>query len=134
MFAGIKVFLVVFFGVLPYLLSLAVWLFLCYKLACNFFNKTIVEVSSLKVEVRHQPLPWAGNRKVETQTLSQVYAGIQKKKIEGTKYHQITVVALLKDGRKIELLDSGLNREKAIFIAEFLQKHLQLQPHPVVSK
>ena len=129
--AGIKGFSVVLVGMLPDLSFLVVWLFFCFIFAWNFLNKTMVEVSSLKVDVRHHPFPWCRNRKVDTQTLRQVYAGIQKKEFEGMKYHQITVFALLKDGRKIKLLDSGLNREKAMFIADFLQKHLQLEPHSV---
>lgn len=52
---------------------LAVGLFLSYFVLCSLFNRTTVELTAERLLVRHCPLPWRGNRTVDTSEIDQLY-------------------------------------------------------------
>jgi hypothetical protein len=90
--------------------------------------------SRQSVTVRHHPLPWPGQRTIESGNLRQVYCYSKNQENPHEPNYKYTVNIILRDGRIIQLVAAGVDQEQALFIAEIIQKRLILKPHPAVAE
>jgi hypothetical protein len=98
--------------------SLALWL-----------NWTRIVVSPDAISVRHGPLPWPGNRKLEASKCRRLYWDEKEYRGKGGTTRLYEVCASTRDGRTVKLLDgfTGLTREQACFVVEELEATLGLR-------
>ncbi|MBI3926660.1 MAG: hypothetical protein HY319_14050 [Armatimonadetes bacterium] len=102
---------------------LAVGVGLTYTVLCGFFNKTEIRVDSGSLQVRHAPLPWPGQVSVPSRDLDQLFA-VEKIGSKGSRSYELC--ALLKDGRRVKLLDNASSSDEALYIEQQVEKHLHI--------
>ncbi|MCP4131604.1 MAG: hypothetical protein GY754_11550 [bacterium] len=110
----------------------AVGIGLAYYTLAGFFNRTIITAGMGHLEVRHGPIPWKGNRKLNTMEIEQLYC---KEKISngknGTSYSYELHVILTGNKPKLKLLKRLQEAEQALFIEQELEKFLGIKDKPV---
>ena len=139
-------FLVSFYGRLPPDAHLMAFLFplihvgvgvgLIYSALAGFFNHTHIFVSPLLMEVRHRPLPWLGNKKVDATELKQLYAKDKiSKSHDGDGVGRTTVTyevrAVTNGGQNIRIVGGLATQEQALAIEQQIEKYLKLKDAPV---
>jgi hypothetical protein len=114
------------------LLFAAVAIVLTYGTLTRWVNRTRIIVDRETVTVRHGPLPWLGNKKLEASTCRQFYRNEVEHRGKGGPTRTYEVCALTRDGRIVKLLDglSGLTSDQAFFIAQQLEEYLGLRGSP----
>lgn len=114
------------------LLHVAVGVGLTYRTLAGFLNKTWITVADGEVTVRHGPLPWLGNRKVPPGEIQQLYC----EQIKGKNGHSssYTLSAVLRDGRKIDLIKSLPNAAQVLYFEQRIEEHLGIEPAPVAGE
>ncbi len=56
-----------------YVFFLVASFFVAYYSVASFFNKTYIFADKAKIEIRHRPVPWPGDLKLDTTDISQCY-------------------------------------------------------------
>jgi hypothetical protein len=106
---------------------------LTYLVLAGLLNHTIVQVRGTELTVRHGPIPWRGNRRVDVANIVQLYCDLANSSW-GREWNfifpQYNVNALLANERKLKLL-SALRRDQALFYEERLEEWLGIEPYPV---
>ncbi len=110
---------------------LAVGLGLTYYVLCGFLNSSTVQVSSSEISVRHQPLPWPGNRRLNVDEVRELFADTKRnahRDDDGYRRTSIThcVSAILRDGTKINLVGNLRDGDEAQYLSRLLQQRLRL--------
>lgn len=107
----------------PVFTCAVVWLL--YSVTAQMFNRTRISVSHARIVVRHGPLPWLGNREVETGNIKQIFTRInpgRRRRPAAQLLNSYDVLALTRNGDTIELLSGlGLTSEQASFIERKLE-------------
>lgn len=118
------------FKVFP-ILHVAVGIGLTYFTLALFFNRTVLTVENGLLSVQHGPLPWPGNKTIETSDIDQLYC--REKIRHGKNGPQVTyhLNAITTDGRKVDIV-SGLDEaDQALYLEQRLEEHLRLIDRPV---
>lgn len=101
-------------------LHLAAGIGVTYAAIAGLVNTTVITAAQGLLEIRHGPLPWLGNRRVEARQLNQLYA---KRVVNRSKHGTHTSYQLrahTQDGKDIKLV--GVEREdQALFIQQRLE-------------
>jgi hypothetical protein len=96
--------------------------------AAGWLNRTHIVVSRGKLTVRHEPVPWPGNKVLEVSNFKQLYA---KKTVtrssKGGKSVSYGVNALTVGGQDLQLVGGLQNGEQAHFIEQQIEKYLGIQ-------
>lgn len=112
---------------LLFLLQVGVGIFITYCVIAGWFNKTNILVGKNMMEINHQPIPWVGNKRLNTQEVKGFYT---KEKIVYTQEARTThydLYAIMKSGKEIKLL-RGLNKsEQARYIKQEIEKYLGIE-------
>ena len=108
-------------------------LIMIYYVLTGYINKTTVMVDHSQVTVRHGPLPWWGNRQLNTAEIVQLYT-----KQNLSRYHRgnawtgnFEVHAVLKQGTHQKLLSGLDSSEHALFSEQVLEDYLGIVDYPV---
>ncbi|MBI5624469.1 MAG: hypothetical protein HY924_11885 [Elusimicrobia bacterium] len=109
----------------------AVGLGLTYYVLCGFLNKTRIRVSRSELTVRHAPLPWRGEKTLSSHEVDQLFC--EEKVTRGkngpsTSYH---VGAVMRDGKRLDLLAGLQSSEQARFIEQEVERCLGIKDRPV---
>jgi hypothetical protein len=103
------------------------WLALAF-----LFNRTTIEVRDGALAVRHGPIPWFGNKRLETDSLDQLYC------VEYVAYTQndvpqyrIALYGLTKSGDRIKLVPGMEGAEQGVYLEQLLEKQLRIEDRPV---
>ncbi len=110
---------------------LAVGVGLTYSTLCGFVNRTRIAVEGGRLSIGHGPLPWRGNRVLETQALDQLFCE-EKIGSKGSKSYVLS--ALLKGGEKVVLLKSLPEADQALYIEALLEDRLGIVDVPVAGE
>jgi len=113
---------------------LAVGVGLTYYVITGFFNRTILEVTPGKMQLWHEPLPWAGEVKMDTSDLKQLYSKEKSSRGEhGTSYsYELWMVS--KDGRSKKLLSGLDSPEVPLYIEQQIESWLHIPDMPVAGE
>jgi hypothetical protein len=94
-------------------------------------NRTRIAVENGVLSVRHGPLPWPGNRTIAVAELAQLFC----EEVIGNKgSRSYRVSALLKSGRKTQVLRGLGQADQALFIEQALERRLGITDVPVAGE
>ncbi len=114
------------------ILHAAVGLFVAYYALAGFMNVTVIRVGMGELDVKHGPLPWFGNRRLETAAIAQLYCK------EVTRYrrrggpsstHEVHVAT--RDGRQVKLLSGLESSDQALYLEQEIERSLGIKDQPV---
>lgn len=120
-------------GFLPISLHAAIGLFLIYMTVARFLNQTTITVNRRHVKIAQGPVPWFGDKVVDSHELEQLY--IAKSGSESSSSQTIELFALrakVKKGKDITLVNSIQGKEKALEIEKSMEDHLGIIDEPVL--
>lgn len=104
---------------------------LAYYAIALWVNRTRIIVSRDKIAVRHGPLPWVGNKEVETANLKQVRAREQEfQNRRGVSLYRIHQVCAEWDDRSETLIGDCFDNPtdaQALFISEEIEKYFGIE-------
>lgn len=104
---------------------------LVYSVIAKIVNRTGISVGSERIVIRHGPLPWLGNKTVDTKGIKQVFIkhnpGRNRRNSTSLMYF-FDVLAVADNGDPVKLL-SGLHlyRDQATYIAQEIESRLGLR-------
>ena len=120
------------FLLLFFLLFYVIGLFTFYCGLTYLFNKTTIEIAYGEIIISIKPLPWFGNKTINTSEIKQIYV---KERSSTNKNGQTTysydVMLINKQENKTKLLSSLDSSNIAKFIEQKLEKFLKIQNVPV---
>jgi hypothetical protein len=124
-----------FFMPFPFLCFPHFWvgLALLYYVLTGYINKTTVTVDHNQLTVRHGPLPWWGNKQLNTAEIVQLYA----KQNFGRSYRSngwsgnFEVHAVMKQGKHQKLLSGLDSSEHVLFVEQVIEDYLGIVDYPV---
>jgi len=101
---------------------------LLYFALTTWLNKTHIFVSQNAIEVKHQPLPWVGNKRLETKKIKQLYS---KREISSSSSNNRTSVhfslhVISFDEEDLTLLKVE-NSTQALFLEQEIEKYLGIK-------
>ncbi len=112
------------------LLHTAVGVALAYGTIAGFVNRTVIRVGQGILEVRHGPLPWAGNKTFPADEITQLYCKEHVQHGKNGPSVAYSVELILNNGR--ETLVKGLNEcEQALYVEQELERFLRIEDKPV---
>jgi hypothetical protein len=99
-----------------------------YTALAGWVNHTHITVGQGKLQIRHAPLPWPGNRIEDSSNLKQLFA----KEVRGQK-NSVTyeLHAITRDERTIKLVGGLESSEQAHYIERQVEKYLGIEDAPV---
>ena len=114
-------------SLLPWAVAILGVGFLYYALA-TWLNKTHIFVSQSAIEVKHKPLPWFGNKRLETKKIKQLYS---KREVSSStsnsrssvSYH-LHVISFDEDDMTLLKVE---NSEQALFLEQEIEKYLGIK-------
>jgi hypothetical protein len=113
----------------------AVGVSLTYWTLAGFLNRTRIEATQVRLRIKHFPLPWFGNRELETNAIEQLFT---KEKISRNNNGQTVsyeVHAILRpNGRRQKLLAGLDDVGQALWIEQSLESHLGIADEPVAGE
>lgn len=98
-----------------------------YFMLTTWFNKTHIIVSQNTIEIQHKPLPWFGNKKLETKNIKQLY--VKEWMSTSTSSHRkssyyLHVISIDEDDITLMKLEK---KEQAYFIEQQIEKYLGIK-------
>jgi hypothetical protein len=110
---------------------LAVGVGLTYATLCGFVNRTRIAVLAGQLVIRHGPLPWKGNRVLETKDLEQLFC---QENVSSKGVRSYGLAARMKSGEKVVLLKSLPEADQALYIEQLLEDRLGIVDEPVAGE
>ncbi len=99
-----------------------------YLSIATFFNKTQILVSLDIIEIKHHPLPWFGNKRVETSNIKQLFV---KEKYRGSSNNNprlsYNVLGLTKEDKQFNLITGLEFSNQALYIEQEVEKYLGIE-------
>lgn len=113
------------------LIHVAVGLGLTYFTVATFVNTTEIEATRSRLQVRHGPLPWAGNLSVDANELKQLYGMEHRHRTKNGTNYTWSLNAVDRQGHRKVLL-SGLDEVgQVLWLEQALERTLRIQDAPV---
>jgi predicted Zn finger-like uncharacterized protein len=110
----------------------AVGVGLTYTVLALYLNRTVLVVNDGRLTVRHGPIPWPGRRDVDLSELEQLFCEENMTRgRNGAVSYSYTVNCLLKGERRVSLLSSLPDRQKALFVEQLVEGYLGIEDRPV---
>ena len=108
------------------LLFLAVLIAIYYAIA-TLVNKTNIYVSQKAIEIKHQPLPWFGSKRIETSNIKQFFLRSfqDTSSSRGGKGYYVNI--LTHEHQEIYFLSGFNNRDEALYLEQELEKYLGIE-------
>jgi hypothetical protein len=116
------------------ILHVAVGVGLTYFTIAGFLNRTVIQASDGLLTVRHGPVPWSGNHDIPTDDLDQLYCEERIHRGKNSTSTSYRLHAVLKDGRKLKLLDNVQEPDQALFIEQQLENHLRIPNREITGE
>ena len=120
----------VMFIVFP-LLHVALGMGLSYYVLAGYLNKTMIDVDFNSITIRHGPIPFWGNQKVPSKTITQLYCKREDYFGSYRSFGTFAVHAITSERRNIKLLAGLDSSEQALFIEQEIEKFLSIEDKPV---
>lgn len=105
--------------------------FLFYLLAAGWMNKTDIFVNKQLMEIKHSPVPWMGNKKLDATTLTQFYVHKSVATNDGRTTVTYEVHYLQKGQQSAKLIAGLAEREQAVFIEQKIENYLGIIDVPI---
>jgi hypothetical protein len=112
----------------------AVGLGLTYYMFAGFLNSTIIMMNHQFLIITQTPLPWFGNRRVESAKLAQLYTEqvmIQSRNSSSSSYQ---LSGILRNNRKVKLLSGLPSQDVTLFVEQSIEEYLRIADEPVAGE
>ena len=93
-------------------------------------NSTTVSIGSGQIVIRHAPLPWAGNKTIQTTQIRQLFCCERS----GRKSRSYEVMVRLTSDREVSLLSGLASEREARFLEQRIEERLGLPDTPVAGE
>ncbi len=105
----------------------AIGLFVAYYALAGFLNSTMIRVGMGEIEVTHGPLPWFGNRRLETAAIAQLYVKevLRNRRNSTSLTHEVHVAR--RDGGHVTLLSGLESSEQALYLEQEIERSLGIK-------
>ena len=114
-------------NLIPWVFAISGLGFLYYALA-TWINKTHVYVSKNAIEIKQKPLPWFGNKRLETKNIKQLYSrkniSSSSSNNQSTISYHLHVVSIDEDDMRLLKVE---NAEQALFLEQEIEKYLGIK-------
>ena len=121
---------ILFLQLLP-VFHAAAGLLLTYYVIAGYFNKTFIKVNMSTISVKHFPLPFFGNKNIESRNIKQVYTKERIYHRSGSVSISYEVHILTHNNKDIKLL-SGLDTgDQGLFIEQQIENYLRIKDETV---
>jgi hypothetical protein len=111
------------------ILHVLIGLWLVYVTLIRLLNRTVINLTSEFLTIRHVPFPWWGNTRLPVDELDRLYchrdASLAKR---GGRYFY-TLNAAVKGGTTLELVKDFPNPAEPLFIKQKLERWLRMEEH-----
>ena len=104
-------------------------IFLTYRVATQWLNRTVLSVSRSTISVRHGPLPWSGNQVFPVAGIKRLHAVLSRLS-RGPRWNRrytFNLVAETADGQRTKLA-GGFTRADAENVKQAIEKYLSIRP------
>lgn len=105
-----------------------------YFAIASALNKTEVYVNKNAIAIQHHPVPWLGNKTIETKNIKQIYVKTTVKRNDGRTYSKHQVTGLTSDNHKIKLISGLTNFHQASFIEKKIEDYLDIEDEVVADE
>jgi len=112
-------------------LFVAVGIGITYWAIAGWFNQTRIVVGQGKMAIHHGPLPWPGNRQIDTLNLKQLYTKERITRGRNRTYMTYEVHATTHNSQNIILVSGIYISEQALYIEQEIEKYLGIKDIPV---
>jgi hypothetical protein len=109
----------------------AIGLFIAYVAVAGLVNSTLVRIGMGEIEVSHSPLPWRGNRRIETAGIAQLYSKEVSYRSRRRTTQSYEIHAATGDGRDIKLLSALETSEQALYLEQEIERYLGIKDLPM---
>lgn len=119
------------------IVHVAVGVGLTYYTLATLLNTTTITIEGRKVSVRHNPVPWKGNRTFSAGDITQLYcaeAALTSSDNNGPTQHYYDVCLLDANNRKLKLLSNLSSKEEALAIEKIIEERLGLDDEVVAGE
>jgi len=113
---------------------IAVGVGLAFNLLSNLVNRTYITVDGYNLSIDHRPLknPFKPSEEIPVQNIDQIYV---RRHVVGTtngrSSYGHSVMAVLKNGRQLKLIEAMKNPDKALYIEQEIEYFLNIEDRPV---
>lgn len=101
---------------------------LLYFTVATWLNKTQIYVSKSNIEIKHQPMPWLGNKKIKADNIEQLFV---EEKYQGSSNdnprYSYNVIGLTSEGTQFKLIAGCESRYHARFIEKTIENYLGIE-------
>ncbi len=101
---------------------------LLYFTVATWLNKTQIYVSKNSLEIKHQPVPWLGNKKIKADNIEQLFV---EEKYRGSSNNNprytYNVLGLTSEGTQFKLIGGFESRYHARFIEKTIEDYLGIE-------
>ena len=111
----------------------AVGVGMTYYTLAGLLNVTRLKVDREQFAVQHDPVPWPGEVKTPTNTLEQLYCKEKSHSGESGTTYTYQLCAVLKDGRKLDLVSGLDSADIAIFLEQQIETWLRIPDEAVAG-
>lgn len=104
-------------------------IFLSYRVATQWLNRTVLSVSRSTISVRHGSLPWPGNKVLPVAGIKRLHADLSRLS-RGPRWNRrytYNLVAETADGQRTKLA-GGFTRADAENVKQAIEKYLSIRP------
>ena len=112
------------------LIHVAVGIGLTYYVLTGYLNRTLIDVDANSITIKHEPLPFWGNKKVSSKAVVQLYCKKDDFLGARNRYHVFAVHAITRERKNITLLSGLDTSEQALFIEQEIEKFLNIEDKP----
>jgi hypothetical protein len=109
----------------------AVGLGISYSVLAGFLNKTTLRIEKARFSVHHDPVPWLGEVNVPVSELEQLYCKEKHTSSKNGSSLSYQLCAVLKDGRKLDLVSGLDSPDVALFVEQQIEDWLQIEDRGV---
>jgi predicted RNA-binding Zn-ribbon protein involved in translation (DUF1610 family) len=112
----------------------AVGIGLTYSTLAGFINRTTLRLDKQKFFVQYDPLPWTGEVKVPINELNQLYCKENRSSTDSGTHYTYQLCALLKDGRKLDLVKNLESPDLAAYLEQEIETWLCITDREVAGE
>jgi len=106
---------------------IAVGVGLSYKVLTGFLNRTVVEVSSYQLTLRHKPLPWKGNVTIPRTEIVQLYCRNRRLGRVNQSFGFYDLFVVLSSGKQVKLVKGENNLEHLLYLEQQIERRLGIK-------
>jgi predicted RNA-binding Zn-ribbon protein involved in translation (DUF1610 family) len=112
----------------------AVGVGLTYSTLAGFINRTTLRLDNQKFAVQYDPLPWFGEVKIPVNQLDQLYCKENRTSSDSGTHYSYQLCALLKDGRKLDLVKNLESPDLAAYLEQQIETWLCIEDRLVAGE